>query len=71
VKSQISKCELEIENLESQLKVKEGMLGTPEKFQKQIQDGSLYKEYEDVKSALSREMKRWEELNYELEILEG
>ncbi len=71
VKSQISKCELEIEALESQLKVKEGMLGTPEKFQKQIQDGSLYKEYEDIKSTLSREMKRWEELNYELEILEG
>ncbi|MEI8198359.1 MAG: ABC-F family ATP-binding cassette domain-containing protein, partial [Phycisphaerae bacterium] len=71
VKNQIAKSESEIEQLESQLKIKEGMLGTPEKFQKQIQDGSLYKEYEEVKSTLAREMKRWEELNYELEVMEG
>jgi ATP-binding cassette subfamily F protein 3 len=71
VKNQITKSESEIEQLEAQLKVKEGMLGAPEKFQKQIQDGSLYKEYEDLKSVLAREMKRWEELNYELEVMEG
>jgi len=71
VKSQIAKCEMEIEKLEAELKVKEGMLGTPEKYQKQIQDGTLYKEYEDLKVILTREMKRWEELNYELEVMEG
>jgi hypothetical protein len=47
------------------------MLATPEKYQKQIQDGSLYSSYEDLKRELAREMKRWEELNYELDILEG
>jgi len=71
VKSQIAKCETEIEKLEAELKVKEGMLGTPEKYQKQIQDGTLYKAYEDLKVILTREMKRWEELNYELEVMEG
>ncbi len=71
VKSQITKCETEIEKLEAELKVKEGMLGTPEKYQKQIQDGTLYKAYEDLKVILTREMKRWEELNYELEVMEG
>ncbi|MCX6305231.1 MAG: ABC-F family ATP-binding cassette domain-containing protein [Bacteroidetes bacterium] len=71
VKTLISKCESEIERLEAGMKVKEGMLGSPEKHQKQIQDGSLYKEYEDIKVSLEREMKRWEELNYELEIMEG
>jgi ATP-binding cassette subfamily F protein 3 len=71
VKTQIGKCESEIERLENELKIKEGMLGSPEKFQKQIQDGSLYKEYESVKLSLEREMKRWEELSYELEIMEG
>ena len=71
VKSQIAKCEMEIEKLEAELKVKEGMLGTPEKYQKQIQDGTLYKAYEDLKVILTREMKRWEELNYELEVMEG
>ncbi len=71
VKTQILKCESEIERLEAELKEKEQMLGNPEKHQKQVQDGSLYKLYEEVKNALAREMKRWEELNYELEILEG
>jgi ATP-binding cassette subfamily F protein 3 len=71
VKTQIGKCESEIEKLEAQLKSKEGMLATPEKYQKQIQDGSLYSSYEDLKRELAREMKRWEELNYELDILEG
>jgi ATP-binding cassette subfamily F protein 3 len=71
VKNQIGKCESEIERLESEIKIKEGMLGNPDKYQKQIQDGSLYKEYEGVKISLEREMKRWEELNYELEIMEG
>jgi hypothetical protein len=53
------------------MKIKEGMLGNPDQYQKQIQDGSLYREYEGVKLSLEREMKRWEELNYELEIMEG
>lgn len=70
VKSQIIKCESEIERLESEIKLKEGILGSPEKYQKQIQDGSLYKEYETLKISMEREMKRWEELNYELEIME-
>ena len=71
VKTQIAKCESEIERLETGIKVKESMLGDPGKFQKQIQDGSLYMEYETLKISLEREMKRWEELNYELDIMEG
>jgi ATP-binding cassette subfamily F protein 3 len=70
VKNQISRCETEIERIETGLKEKESMLGDPERFSEQILDGSLYKGYEADKSALAREMKRWEELNYELEILE-
>jgi ATP-binding cassette subfamily F protein 3 len=71
VKTQIGKCESEIDRLESEIKVKEGMLASPEKYQKKIQDGSLYREYEDLKLSLEREMKRWEELSYELEIMES
>ena len=69
VKTQISKTESEIEKLESEMKEKESMMASPEKYQKQIQDGSLYQQYESLKLSLAREMKRWEELNYELEIL--
>jgi len=70
VKTRIGKCESEIERLENEIRIKEGMLGSPEKHQDQIRNGSLYKDYQDLKLSLEREMKRWEELNYELEILE-
>jgi ATP-binding cassette subfamily F protein 3 len=71
VRTQVGKCESEIERIEGEIKAREVMLGTPEKYQKMIQDGSLYREYETLKLTLEREMKRWEELNYELEILSG
>jgi ATP-binding cassette subfamily F protein 3 len=69
IKSQVTRSESDIDRIEAELKTREAMLATPEKYQQQIQDGSLYKEYEDLKRVLEREMKRWEELNYELEIL--
>jgi ATP-binding cassette subfamily F protein 3 len=71
VRSQIGKCESEIERLESEIKAREEMLGSPDKYQAQIRDGSLYREYDTLKVSLEREMKRWEEMQYELEILEG
>ncbi|HPS62194.1 MAG TPA: ABC-F family ATP-binding cassette domain-containing protein, partial [Bacteroidales bacterium] len=70
VKTRISKSEEEIARLEDEIRLKEGMLATPEKYPEKIRDGSLYREYEEMKLSLEREMKRWEELNYELEILE-
>jgi len=69
LRAQIGKCESEIHRLEQEILKKEGMLGTPEKFQEQIRDGSLYRDYQKLKETLTREMKRWEELHYELEIL--
>jgi len=45
------------------------MLGEPQKHQERIRTGSLYKEYEDMKSRLSAEMEKWEALHTELEKL--
>lgn len=70
IRTQIAKVEAEIERVEQSMKVHEGMMATPELHQAKIQDGSLYKDYEELKQSLAREMKRWEELSYELEILE-
>jgi len=67
VKSQISRSENEIENLENAVKILEGMLGEPQKHHDRIRDGSLYREYEDVKSKLMQEMGKWEDLHNELE----
>lgn len=69
VRTQIDRCESEIDRLEREIREKEEMLGNPEMFQEQVRDGSLYKEYQRLKEVHTREMKRWEELHYELEIL--
>ncbi|MEI7982217.1 MAG: ABC-F family ATP-binding cassette domain-containing protein, partial [Bacteroidota bacterium] len=71
VRNSIAKSESEIERIENGIKELEARLGNPEKYQRQIQDGTLYHEYESIKNTLTREMKRWEELQYELEILES
>lgn len=70
VKTQISKAENEIERLENAIRQTEAMLATPGQYASRIRDGSLYFEYESLKQLLAREMKRWEELSYELEVLE-
>jgi len=69
VNTKIAKSEAEIDRIEKEMKVKEQMLGNPVQYQKQIQDGSLYGEYERLKHALKTEMHHWETLHYELELL--
>ncbi len=69
VNTKIVKSEAEIEWIEKEMKMKEEMLGNPVKYQQQIQDGSLYREYENLKQTLKTEMHRWETLHYELELL--
>jgi len=69
IRNQIGRSENEIERLENRVKILEGMLGEPQKHQERIRDGSLYKEYEDMKSRLSAEMEKWEALHAELENL--
>ncbi|MCX6282347.1 MAG: ATP-binding cassette domain-containing protein [Bacteroidetes bacterium] len=69
VRNQISRCENEIEQLENKARILEGMLGEPHKHQERIRNGSLYREYEEMKSKLSEEMGRWESLHAGLEKL--
>ncbi len=69
LRNQISRSEDEIERLENEIRIQEGMLGEPQKYQERIRDGSLSKAYEDMKSRLSAEMERWEALHNELEQL--
>lgn len=70
IRNQISRTENEIERLENEGKKLEAMLGEPQKHQERIKDGSLYKEYEDLKARLSDEMEKWESFHSELEKLQ-
>jgi len=70
IKNQISRTEDEIERLEKEGKKLEEMLGEPLKHQERIKDGSLYKDYEDLKSRLHTEMGKWESLHSELETMQ-
>ncbi|MCX6252178.1 MAG: ABC-F family ATP-binding cassette domain-containing protein [Bacteroidetes bacterium] len=70
IKNQVSKCEEEIEKLERAMKLHEDVLGDPQKHWEVMKSGKVYEEYEQLKKQHTIEMKRWEELHNELEILE-
>jgi len=69
LKTQITRCEIEIESLEETIRKKEEILGSPDKFPEQVGDESLYTEYEALKIRLSKEMDRWTSLHDELEAI--
>ena len=70
IRNQINRTESEIDRLENHVKILEGMLGEPQKHQEKISDGTLSKEYEELRSKLSHEMRKWESLHDELEKLQ-
>jgi ATP-binding cassette subfamily F protein 3 len=67
LKNQITKCEEEISAIESRIAEIEQMLGNPALHQDKINDGSLYREYEQQKTDLEKCMQRWERLHEELD----
>ena len=69
IQNVISKSESEISRLEQEIKKTEEMLIQPEKFKDKVLGGQLYNEYEKWKSLLDKEMKKWENLNNDLEDL--
>jgi len=69
IKNQISRCEDEIERIENAIKILEGMLAEPGKHEERIKNGSLSKEYEELRSVLKAEFERWEALHTGLEKL--
>lgn len=68
--NQIEKCEERIMSLEEEVKEWDLKLSSPEEHGLNLSDGSAFAKYEEVKSSLATEMQRWEQLNYELEILQ-
>jgi ATP-binding cassette subfamily F protein 3 len=67
LEKQIEECEKQIEQLEKRLNELEKTLSSPDN----IENHDLYSEYDELKNAHEREMKRWEELHLELEELKS
>ncbi len=63
----ITKSEAEIERLESELKMADTLLADPEKYKELLQNADFYPKYDVLKKKLESEVKKWEELNAELE----
>ncbi len=70
IAARIEKCEESMMSLEGKIEEYDSMLASPEKHQKRISDGSLYKEYEDLKNKLSSITEEWEEWHLKLEEFE-
>lgn len=68
INTQIEKKESSIEKIEKEIEILDEKLASPEQYQNEINSGELYKNYDALKNKLNSEMKRWEELQYELEI---
>ncbi len=72
VSNRIEKSEEEIHRIESEIAAIDHMLANPDKHLAQMEDGSIYTRYEELKIQLKSEMDNWEMLHLEHEeIKEG
>ena len=65
--NRISKSEKEIERLETEINTIDKYLANPEQYKSELETKDIFKTYENFKSKLDEEMKKWEELQLELE----
>ena len=70
VVKQIKNSESKIEKLENKIVEMDLILSNPEKNNELISSGEIYKNYNELKTHLSSEMNKWEDLQIELESLE-
>jgi ATP-binding cassette subfamily F protein 3 len=66
LKSAITKCEKEIEQLENDIKDFDSKLANPEIYEKIMNDKSAFEKYNSSKKQLEEEMKKWENLQSQL-----
>ncbi len=68
ISRQIEECEKQIENIESEMETINQKLAKPDLYKSEIEENNLYQKYQELEKDLQKKMKKWEELNYELEI---
>lgn len=67
ISARIEKSETEIHRLETEIATLDTCLANPDKHMAAIADGSIYKQYEQLKAQLKAEMDNWELLHLELD----
>jgi len=71
VAAQIEAVEAEVARIEAEISDWDARLADPAAHGLDLSDGVHYKHYEQLKSSLASQMRRWEQLHYELDILNG
>lgn len=67
LKSQLSSCEKKVTELEKKIAEFDALLSDASRYQELINDKTRFQQYEKLKTDLENEMKRWEELQSELD----
>jgi ATP-binding cassette subfamily F protein 3 len=70
-RSDIKKIEEEIEKLERNITEWDVKMSDPQVHHLDISDPAVFESYNGLKTVLNKAMKRWEELQFELDILEN
>ena len=71
VASQIEAVEAEVGRIEAGIAECDARLADPAAHGLDLSDGVFFKRYEEMKTSLASQMRRWEQLHYELDILNG
>jgi ATP-binding cassette subfamily F protein 3 len=69
IQTSINKIEKHIEDMETKIAEWNKKLADPETHNLDINDKSIFTEYNSLKSELAKQMHEWEKLNYELELM--
>ncbi|MHC1708370.1 MAG: ribosomal protection-like ABC-F family protein [Bacteroidales bacterium] len=67
IENLVEQCELQISQLEDQIKKMDAILTDPAKYQEAISDPAVFSKYQDLQQKLDKQMLAWEELHRQLE----
>jgi ATP-binding cassette subfamily F protein 3 len=69
IRTKISRCEQDIETLETRIRKTEEIMGNPEQYPEPVSDSRFFHEYEELKKQLEDRMERWQALLEQLDVM--
>lgn len=69
IRTKISRCEQDIETLETRIRKTEEIMGNPEQYPEPVSDSRFFHEYEELKKQLEDRMEQWQALLEQLDVM--